>query len=194
MEDCATASPSSRHWWTLILSITALTINRRVFIALLSRTGRDRELVEFFEREYRSDLEEFGTRLRPTPPYLELAIALRNSGESGLFDEAMQRMRYRLDIFRAGGDVSAEHDQDEARYWSIQGNTNKALEFLEQAFAKGAPLDIFDFTDAAYDPLHEEPRFLALRKANIERINQERDILGYAPLTPAFYDRYAFMR
>ncbi|MFT6771368.1 MAG: TolB-like protein/tetratricopeptide (TPR) repeat protein [Congregibacter sp.] len=169
-----------------------------VYIGILAQLGQDRELVDYFEREYRGSLEAYATRLRPgvnadPPPYLELAMALREVGEQRLYEEAMQRMRFAIDIFRAGGDVSVGRDMDEAQYWAIIGANDKALGFLEQAFAKASLLNIFDFVTRPFEPLLQEPRFISLREANIKRINEERNILGYKPLTTAFYDRYASM-
>lgn len=166
-----------------------------VYIRVLAQLGEHRELVDYFKREYRSSLESYAMRLRPgvnadPPPYLELAMALRSLGDDRLYNEAMQRMRFAIDIFRAGGDVSEGRDLDEAAYRAITGDQDKALGFLEQAFAKAPPLDIFEFAHRAFDTLEEHPRFLTLREANITRINEEREILGYAPLTTAFYDRY----
>lgn len=167
-----------------------------VYIGVAARLHLDRELVDYFGREYGGSLERFATRLRPgvnaePPPYLDIAMALRSVGEQRLFEEAMQRMRFAIDIFRAGGDVSAERDEDEARYWAISGDKDKALAFLEQVFEKSAPIAIATLAARAYESLFGDPRFLALREKNLERINEERAILGYAPLTLAFYDRYA---
>ncbi|MFK7829325.1 MAG: adenylyl cyclase [Congregibacter sp.] len=170
-----------------------------VYISVLAETGEDRELVDYFKREYKGDLESYATRLRPgvnadPPPYLELAMALRSVGEQELYEEAMQRMRFSIDIFRAGGDVSFGRDLDEARYWSIQGDSDKALQFLEQAYAKVSPFEVMEFASRSYESLLAETRFIALREKNIERINQERAILEYPPITTAFYDRYTGMR
>jgi tetratricopeptide (TPR) repeat protein len=169
------------------------------YIGVLAELGKDRELVDYFKSAYGGSLESYATRLRPgvnatPPPYLELAMALRSLGEQSLYEEAMQRMRFAIDIFRAGGDVSAVRDLDDARYWAIMGDAEKALSFLEQAYEKSAPLDIYEFTARTYDSLQQDPRYIALLEKNIERINAERSILGYAPLTPAFYDRYQSLR
>jgi TolB-like protein len=167
-----------------------------VYIGLLSDLRRDQQLVDYFQREYVGRLETYAVRLRPgvnaePPPYLELALALRTVGEQRLFDEAMQRMRFSIDIFRAGGDVSVNLDRTDAAYWAIAGDNDKALSFLERAFEKASLLNIFFAIDRAYESLQEEPRFLALRERNLARINEERAILGYEPLTLAFYERFA---
>ncbi|MDP5053028.1 MAG: adenylyl cyclase, partial [Congregibacter sp.] len=166
-----------------------------VYIGVLHESGEDQRLVNYFEAEYRGDLENYATRLRPgvdaePPPYLELAVALRNTGDDATYEEAMRRLRFAIDIFRAGGDVSAGRDLSEARYWAVWGDRGKALALLEQAFAKLTVLDIFEFTSRAYESLRDEARFWRLREDNLQRINQEREILGYPPLTLGFYDSF----
>lgn len=167
-----------------------------IYVRTLSQLHRDEELAAYFAEEYHKSLETFATRLRPgvnsdIPPYIELALALRTMGELELFTEAMRRFRFSLDIFRAGGDVSDERDRDEAIYWSVMGDSARALDFIELAYEKTAPLSIMNFVARPFESLKEEPRFIALRAKNIERINKERAILGFKPLTVAFYDRYS---
>ncbi len=164
-----------------------------VYIRVLAEFDEDQELVDYFQREYGGSLENYATRLVPgvnanPPPYLPLAMALRSQGEDELFEEAMRRMRFAIDIFRAGGDVSRGRDLTEAQYWAIRGENDKALRFLEEAFEKRSPLSIAEFTLRAYRPLQNEPRFKSLRERNLRRINEEREILAYPPLSLAFYD------
>ncbi|WOJ92228.1 adenylyl cyclase [Congregibacter variabilis] len=170
-------------------------VGHSVYIGVLFETAEDQRLVDYFEAEYRGSLEEYATRLRPgvnadPPPYLELAVALRNTGNQAMHEEAMRRMRFAIDIFRAGGDVSSARDLSEARYWAIWGDREKALQLLEQAFNKRTILDVFEFTSRAYESLRDEARFWQLREANLKRVNEEREILGYAPLTLAFYSGF----
>ncbi|WOJ97020.1 adenylyl cyclase [Congregibacter brevis] len=166
-----------------------------VYIGVLFETEKDQRLVDYFETEYRGSLEDYATRLRPgvnadPPPYLELAVALRNTGNQSMYEEAMRRMRFAIDIFRAGGDMSADRDLSEAAYWAISGDRVKALDFLASAFEKRTILDIFEFASRAYESLRDEARFWQLREANLKRVNEEREILGYPPLTLDFYSQY----
>jgi TolB-like protein/tetratricopeptide (TPR) repeat protein len=171
-------------------------VGHAVYIGILAQLREDQELVDYFMRQYRGSLESYATLLRPgvnvdPPPYLALALALRSVGEAELSEEAMRRMRFAIDIFRAGGDVSVDRDLDEARYWAIAGDADKALALLEEAFSKNSPLDVFEFSARHYESVRQDPRFIALRKKNLERINEERALLGYEPLRLAFYDRDA---
>lgn len=166
-----------------------------VYIRVLFEAGEDQRLVEYFQAEYRGDLENYATRLRPgvnanPPPYLPLAVAMRATGNQTVYEEAMRRMRFAIDIFRAGGDVSAGRDLSEARYWAIWGDREKALALLEQAFTKDTILDIFEFVSRSYESLRDEARFWQLREKNLKRVNEEREILGYPPLTLDFYSSF----
>lgn len=164
-----------------------------VYIEVLSEAKRDRELADYFAREYDSKLEDYATKLRPgvnadLPPYLELALAMRTVGNQEVYSAALQRFRYGLDIYRAGGDASFGRDLDEAGYWAVMGDSDKTIRFIEAAKDKRSVLRIGEFTKRVYEPLREDPRFLELRDANLELINKERKILGYKPLTTAYYD------
>jgi hypothetical protein len=48
--------------------------------------------------------------------------------------------------------------------------------------------------ERVFEPLQQESRFIALREKNLVRINEERAVLGYEPLTLAFYDRYSSLQ
>ncbi|GAB5413829.1 MAG: hypothetical protein Cons2KO_14320 [Congregibacter sp.] len=166
-----------------------------VYIDVLSFLYQDKELVRYFESQYGSSLERYAALLRPgvnsePPPYIRLALAMRATGNDAMFDEAWRRCRFQLDIFSAGGDVSFDHDREEAAYWATLGNKDKALTFLESAFAKRNPLDFGEFLGREFEGLRSDKRFLALRQKNLDRINEERAILGFKPLSVFFYDDF----
>ncbi|EED30404.1 TPR repeat-containing protein [gamma proteobacterium NOR5-3] len=163
-----------------------------VYIRILSETGSDEELAAHYAQAFDGSLEIYATKLRPSvsvepPPYGELAVALRSVGDSSGYDDAMQRWRFTIDMFRAGGDVSSARDRDDAAYWAIAGDDEKSIDFLESAFSKRHPLPVFEFGLRVYKPLELHPRFAALRRANLVRINEERAILGYPPLDESYY-------
>ena len=165
------------------------------YIQILSNAGMDTELAAYFDSEYGGELEAYATRLRPAvtvdpPPYGELALAMRAVGNDAVYEDAMQRWRFTNDIFRAGGDVSAPRDVDDAEYHGIRGNHDRALDYLEAAFEKSSLLRIDILARRPFRGLRDNPRFQALRDANLSRINEERAILGFEPLTLAFYDRF----
>lgn len=166
-----------------------------VYIDILSFMQQDQELATYFKEEYDASLERFAALLRPgvnadPPPYMQLAQAMRATGNEAVAEEALRRYRFQLDIYRAGGDVSRNRDLDEARYWALMGDSDKALELLEAAFQKQSPIDVGDFLQRPMASLRNDPRFIALRQRNLDRVNEERAILGFKPLTVAFYDDF----
>ncbi|EAQ98184.1 tetratricopeptide repeat protein [Congregibacter litoralis] len=163
-----------------------------IYIRVLSETKSDAELAGHFASAFDGSLETYATKLRPSvtvnpPPYSELALALRTVGDNAGYDDAMQRWRFTIDMFRAGGDVSPGRDLDEALYLAIAGDDEASIDFLESAFAKRHPLDVFLFKSRAFKSLELHPRFAALRRANLVRVNEERAILGYPPLDESYY-------
>ncbi|WOJ97117.1 adenylyl cyclase [Congregibacter brevis] len=163
-----------------------------VLIRALSQAEADEELAAHFAAAFDGSLETYATKLRPSvsvnpPPYGQLALALRAVGNTAEYEDAMQRWRFTIDMFRAGGDVSPGRDRDDAAYWAIVGDDEKSIDFLESAFSKGHPLDVFVFRDRVYKDLQLHPRFAALRRANLERVNEERAILNYPPLDESYY-------
>lgn len=166
-----------------------------VYIQILSLARRDAELAAYFQSQYDGDLERFAVLLRPSvnvdpPPFEELAQAMRSVGNERVADEALQRWRFTLDIFRAGGDVSDKADRDDAAYWSINGDVDKSLKFLQSAAEKTPFLGLQLFARRAFDSVRDDPRFLAQRAANLQRVNAIREELGLKPLTLAYYDRF----
>lgn len=165
------------------------------YVRILSIARQDDLLATYFEEKYDGELERFATLLRPSvtvdpPPYKELALAMLSTGNVTVYERAMERWRFTLDMFNAGGDVSAEHDIDESNYWAIQDNEETSLDFLESALKKAQMLPVNTFIARAYDPLQNHPRFLKLRKANTSKVNAVRQELKLAPLTQAYYDRF----
>jgi TolB-like protein/Flp pilus assembly protein TadD len=157
------------------------------FIDVLSLTRQHGRLLEYFDTQFVGDLGVYATRLRSsaltvTPPFEHLARAAHAAGEQALFEAAMRRWREAIDSFRAGGSASDIRDQEDARYWALAGEAERSIDFLESAVAKRSILDFDTLTDPVFEGLAINPRFVALRNANSERINSERRAMGWEPL------------
>ncbi|MEM1404424.1 MAG: tetratricopeptide repeat protein [Pseudomonadota bacterium] len=171
-------------------------IAHTVYVNILGILGRHEEIAEYFQQEYDGDLERYSTLLRPSmnvdpPPYAPLALAMRETGNEELYKRIMQRWRFTIDMFRAGGSVSPARDLDEVAYYGVLGDADKVMEFLELAASKTAVLSVNDFVGPYLDVVKDDPRFLALRAANLEIVNAERDALGYQPLPESYFDSAA---
>ena len=68
------------------------------------------------------------------------------------------------------------------------GRQRPGAELFGGGFFQRHPIAIEVFLLRAFEALRDDPRFIALRQRNLQRINEERDILGFKPLTAAFYD------
>ena len=164
------------------------------YIRILSAVARDEELSAYFQQEYGGSLESYATRLRPavnveTPPYEPLALAMKAVGDTAMYEETVRRWRFGNDMFRAGGDVSAERDLSDAAYYAVTGDSDKAISFLESAFKTQTIMALQDFQRRSFDVLLDDPRYLALRGRNIARVNEERLQLGLEPLPDDYYEQ-----
>ncbi|MEM9316996.1 MAG: adenylyl cyclase, partial [Pseudomonadota bacterium] len=168
-------------------------IAHTVYINVLSQTREDAELAAYFEREYQGDLELFATRLRPAvssdpPPYEALALAMRAVGNDEAYEEAMRRWRFTLDMFRAGGSVTADRDLEEAAYFAIIGEADRSITLMESALKKARVLALRQFRSrSAQEFLGDDLRFIGLRARNLDLVNAERAKLGFEPLTMDYY-------
>jgi TolB-like protein/tetratricopeptide (TPR) repeat protein len=166
----------------------------RVYVEVLSEAREDAQLADYFEREYGGDLERFATRLRVNadpPPYQALAQSMRAMGRQTIFEEAMRRWRFTLDIFRAGGSVTPGRDLEEAGYFAIIGETDRSIALIESAMKKRRLLPLFFFATRSFEEnLADDLRFIALRARNLEVVNEERAKLGFDPLTIDYYTRW----
>lgn len=157
------------------------------YIDVLSITREDEQLIAYFESQFLGDLSLYATRLRSsnlteTPPFLQLALAARTTGDDVLYEGAMRRWRESIDAFRAGGSASLLRDLDDAVYWAMRNDQELALDFLESAYARRELFQFHWLTSPVFEQMRENPRFVALRAANAKRINAEREQLRLEPL------------
>ncbi|MFT4767859.1 MAG: TolB-like protein/tetratricopeptide (TPR) repeat protein [Glaciecola sp.] len=157
------------------------------YIDVLDITQSYEQLLTYFESQFLGDLNLYATRLRSSnmtdsPPFRQLALAARATGNESLYEGAMQRWRESIDVFRAGGSASRGRDLDDARYWAMRDAQDLALEFLEAAFTSSRILGVYALTDWVFASMRENPSFVAIRNANAARINEQRAQLDLEPL------------
>ena len=112
---------------------------------------------------------------------------MRATGDTAGYDRAMLYWRQSIDTYRAGGSASARRDLDDARYWSIYGDAQKCIDFLERAFAVREFLSILTFRERAFESIASEPRYLALRGKVLARVNEERAQIDLPPLDDSYF-------
>ncbi|MEM9505782.1 MAG: hypothetical protein AAGA01_17700 [Cyanobacteria bacterium P01_E01_bin.43] len=88
----------------------------------------------------------------------------------------MQRWRTSIDIDRAGGHKRLY--DIEAKWQTLSGNYEAALEQLETGFEIHTihPFELLE--QRPYEPLKDIPAFEALKAKNLIRLNEERVKLG----------------
>ncbi|MEM1402752.1 MAG: tetratricopeptide repeat protein [Pseudomonadota bacterium] len=169
-----------------------LSFAHSVYFQVLSIAREDKAVIRHYDTEFNGDIDEFTTRLKSSalsdpPPLMELALAFETSGREDEYRSAMSAWRNSIDTYRAGGSASVGRDLDDARYWSITGDADESIKFLEKAFADRGVLAVTAFRDRAFDNIEGDSRYLALRERNLERINEERAELRLDPLTDEFF-------
>lgn len=180
-----------------IVESPELYVAHTVYVETLSFAREDAEIAAYFESEYAGDLETFATRLRPAvssrpPPYAALAQSMRAAGNDQVYEEAMRRWRFTLDMFRAGGSVRPQRDLEEAAYFAIIGDADRSVALIESAIDKARLVPLNELATRAFqDNLADDLRFIGLRARNLESVNQERAKLGFSALSIDFYSRWA---
>jgi TolB-like protein len=173
----------------------ALTLARQLaaeglvgpLINLFDHTGQTKQLVQFvesrwpdlgaFEAEYPDD----GSGYRSM---LQIARAYALLGDEDRFNDAMARVRaaHDRDIEQGIGDIG--FFAEEADYYVLAGDPDRALGLLEQAVEKGlvTPVALQQIWPAM-QTLAGDAKFQALQSRIIERCNSERKELGLEPLS-----------
>ena len=157
------------------------------YIIALALAGRHADLVNYFRTTY-VDAATFEKQLydarSTTPPFAELAYALRVAGDQAEFDAVVTRWRNSININRAGGADNAHWDLEDAQWSALAGKQEDAIEWISKSADRtNGLLGIIDFELTFLTSLLKSDVALAgLLKRNRERINQERNLLGLGPL------------
>lgn len=158
---------------------------------VLYAAGKHERLTDYFRREYAGDVEVFWSRMRSSevrilPPYFEMAHALKMAGDTANADQLLQRGRSVLDRYEAGGFRGHELFEFNALYWALREDASRALDVL-RSYMAATPVPAWIFAQPGLGFLGRDPRFLALRRSNLERVNEERAKAGLAALSEAYY-------
>ncbi|MEO0436442.1 MAG: adenylyl cyclase [Pseudomonadota bacterium] len=164
-----------------------------IYLEVLATAGDDDKVIKHYNDEYDGDLNSLTEKLTAyaldgVPPYMELALAAKTTGDQSLFDEAMSAWRRTIDRFRAGGSASGLRDVDDARYWAMQGDATKAVSFLTTAYEKLGYIPIWNFRERAFTAIKDSEAFVKIHHKNLVRINEERAKLNREPLDQSFYE------
>lgn len=160
---------------------------QQAYIDVLSITRNYELLMDYFVTQLQGDMNVVATRLQSQsltipPPFRQIAVAARAVGNESVFQAAMSQYRDSLDAYRNDGSVAWWFDLFDGIYWIMMGQVDLGLDFLESAVEKRVVMEFFFFTWADFDSVRDHPRFIAIRDANAERINEQRAQLELDPL------------
>jgi tetratricopeptide (TPR) repeat protein len=156
-------------------------------IAVLNLTGQQKQLVDFvesrwpdlaaFERENPDDGTGYGAMLN-------IARAYAAMGNEARFNDAMARVRAAHDRSIEQGIAGKFYLADEARYYLLSGDRQKAVKSLAQAVDDGLVVSApFTRIWPEMKVLAGDPRFEAIQARMFKRVNAARAELGLGPLT-----------
>jgi tetratricopeptide (TPR) repeat protein len=158
-----------------------------LLITQLDRAGQFEKLIEFiesrwpdlaaFESEYPDDGSGYADMLR-------IARAYSSAGNEARFNDAMARVRAAHDRSLAQAVADPFFVAEEARYYALAGDPERAMALLGQAVDKGM---FFPVKFAEFWPemavFSGDPRFEAIQARMLEHANAERAELGLEPVS-----------
>jgi TolB-like protein len=155
---------------------------------LLANTGRQAEMIRFFEERWSSlgafdeDFPILGTGGVGT--MLNIAYAYASVGNQERFDEAMSRTRHALDMLEQFGYQNWFMTFLDGVYAALTGDEDIALARLASAVDDGLLISPRISTGwAAMKVLEGNPEYEAIQARMVQRMNAERVQLGLEPVS-----------
>jgi hypothetical protein len=83
------------------------------------------------------------------------------------------------------GADNSEFMFQKAKYFALAKEYDRAITQLEHAIDRGyRDYELFATITPMFEPLRDEPRFIAVRDTMIAKVNVEREALGLEPIEP----------
>jgi tetratricopeptide (TPR) repeat protein len=152
-------------------------------------TGQWEALIQYIEERWES-LEalqsDFGSWA-----VLNMAKAYLETGNPEKLDQAMAIVRKALDREREQGADDSGFWIGEAAYWTLSGEPEQAIDFIERALADNGYFYNTGQTTKwdLLKPLEGHPRYEAVQRQALTHLNRERAELGLEPLDPVYPHR-----
>ena len=156
--------------------------------ALYNRADRSRELIDYVEERwpgldtFAADYphDEFGYNVMA-----EITLAYSRTGNMERFDDALLLVENAMSNLSGQGIDNWVFMLENAKYLALAEEYDQAITQLEQAIDRGyrgyAPIAT---TTPMFEPLRDDPRFVAAEAVMIDNINVERQALGLEPIDP----------
>jgi tetratricopeptide (TPR) repeat protein len=157
-------------------------------LGLMIRSGQYAEAVRYVEERW-PDLDTYEAAF-PHGTFghgamLGLALAYSRTDDNEKFRDAMQRIRMAHDQLTEEGTQHYVFLVQEAGYFSLARDFDKAIEMLGMAADKGLVGLTLRLADSApaFEPLEGDPRYEAIQARMVENLNTQRAALGLEPAT-----------
>ncbi len=153
---------------------------------LYNRADRSQELIDYLEERwpgldaFAADYpqNEFGYALM-----VEIALAYSRTGNTERFDDALLLVENAMSNLSDQGVDNWTFMFENAKYLALAEEYDHAITELEHAIDRGyrgyAPIAT---TTPMFEPLRDDPRFVAVEAVMVDNINVEREALGLEPI------------
>jgi len=157
------------------------------FFAVLVENGEYAKLIEFVESRWENlDAFEADYPERDATGCFLMGFIAQSYGQLGQeakFDDAMKRFKASLDHQLSQGANNPYFHFSRAVHAMLAGDQESAIELLETVFANGIGLNINDPKAwPVFAPLNGDPRYEQAKKNLMDKINSEREKLGWEPV------------
>jgi tetratricopeptide (TPR) repeat protein len=156
--------------------------------SLYNRADRSQELIDYLEERWPA-LDAFAADY-PHDAYgydlmTDVALAYSRTGNTERFDDALLLVERAISNLSSQGIDNWGFMLGNAKYLTLAGKYDEAITQLEHAVDRGfkgyAPIAT---AIPMFEPLRDDPRFVAAETHMIETINVERRALGLEPVDP----------
>ncbi len=154
--------------------------------ALYNRAERSQELIDYLEERWPS-LDTFAADYpqgqNGYDMMAQIALAYSRTGNTERFDDALLLVENAMSNLSEQGIDNWIFMVENAKYLALAGEYDQAITQLEQAVDRGfqsyAPIVR---SIPVFEPLRDDPRFIAAEAAMVGSINVEREALGLEPV------------
>ncbi len=156
--------------------------------ALYNRADRSQDLIDYLEErwpgvdafaaDYPHNQNGYGLMV-------EVALAYSRTGNTERFDGALLLVENAMSHLSGQGIDNFVFMIENAKYLALAGEYDEAITQLENAIERGfGGYQLFATYTPMFEPLRDDPRFVAVEAVMVDNINVEREALGLEATDP----------